>query len=91
MRELTKRELEEVNGGFGLPGAVLGAVTGGAIAAGRGAGWGGIATGVILGGVSGFFGGISAATTGLSRYMFGAYSVEVAYINDRATSGHTSS
>ena len=80
MRELTLKEVDEVSGGVGAVGAVLGGITGGAIAVAHGGGAANIISGVTLGAVSGFFGGIAGATSGITRYMFGAYSVETGVI-----------
>ena len=62
MRELTLEEMEQVAGGLGPAGAVIGGVSG-------------IIGGATLGAVGGFFGGIASATTGLGRAMFGGYAV----------------
>jgi uncharacterized membrane protein len=73
MRELTHDEIEEVSGGFGPAGAVLGAVGGGIAGAMGDNGLSGIVSGVAFGAVAGFFGGIAGATTGFARYSFGTY------------------
>ncbi|RDE07645.1 class IIb bacteriocin, lactobin A/cerein 7B family [Pelagibacterium lacus] len=78
MRELKTNEIEDVSGGVGPGGAVLGAVIGGVGAAVSGGNAGQIAGAALLGGVGGFFGAIAlggygGAVTG----MFGAKAVAV--------------
>ena len=85
MRELTYEEMEQVDGGLGP--LAFGAVMGGAYGAVSGYDSGGIPGaigGFALGSVTGFFGGIAAATTGVARVMFGAYSMGTHILNDRA-------
>jgi len=84
MRELTIDEIEQVNGGIGVYGAVLGAAGGAIGAAATGGGAAAIATGAIFGAASGFFGGIGAATFGFTRGMFTSYSLGVGGIGTRA-------
>ncbi|NKB34809.1 MAG: hypothetical protein GKR91_17070 [Pseudomonadales bacterium] len=80
MRELTLNEVEEVSGGFGLPGAVIGGIGGGLSSAVSGGNVGQIIGSTLTGAVGGFFGGIAGATTGAARYMFGAYAIETGVI-----------
>lgn len=80
MRELTEKEIMQVSGGFGPVGAVLGGAIGGGAAIASGESAGVVVSSTILGATSGFFGGIAAATSGLARYMFGAYAVEIGII-----------
>jgi len=76
MRELTVEETEMVNGGVGPGGAIIGAAigVGTSIALDKSIGET-IASGLI-GGVSGFFGGIATSryASSATRYMFGGYS-----------------
>ncbi len=90
MRELTLEEVEDVNGGFGVVGATIGAVTGGVSAAYNGGNAGQIAAATILGGVSGWFGGLASASSGFARGMWGAYAVEVGVIGNATTSDPSS-
>ena len=83
MRELTIEEMEQVDGGIGPGGAVLGAVVGAATGYQTG-GIAGAATGAAFGAVGGFFGGITLAATGISRLMFGAYTVETYLVGNAA-------
>ncbi len=78
MRELTDDELELVNGGVGLLGAAFTAVTAGGATAFNGGSVGEVVGATILGGVSGFFGGIALSpySSGLTTAMFGVFSVE---------------
>ena len=57
MKELTMEETNQVNGGYGVGGAALGAVIGGADAYLEGGDLGDVVIGTIFGGISGFFGG----------------------------------
>jgi len=85
MRELTYEEMEQVDGG--LAPLAYTAVAGGVYGAYSGYNSGGIPGaigGFALGSVSGFFGGIAAATTGVARVMFGAYSFGTYALNDAA-------
>ena len=80
MRQLTKAEVPLVGGGIGVVGAVIGGVANGYMAYHNGHGAGVIAGAVAVGAVSGFFGGIASATTGIARVMFGAYAIETGVI-----------
>lgn len=80
MRELTQSEIEQVSGGFGIPGAVIGGITGGLSSAAGGGNAGQIIGTAATGAVGGFFDGVAGATTGFGRYMFGAYAIEMGVI-----------
>ena len=85
MRELTYEEMEQVDGGVGP--LAFGAVMGGAYGAYSGYQSGGIPGaigGFAMGSVTGFFGGVAAATTGIARGMFAAYSFGTHMLNDNA-------
>ena len=85
MRELTYEEMEQVDGGLGP--LAFGTVLGGAYGAISGYDSGGIPGaigGFALGSVTGFFGGVAAATTGIARGMFTAYSIGTHMLNDIA-------
>ncbi len=84
MRELTIDEMEQVDGGIGFHGAVMGAAAGAIGAALTGGGVAEIATGAMFGAVSGFFGGIGGATVGITRGMFSGYSLGTGAIGTRA-------
>ena len=86
MRELTSEEIEQVSGGVGVLGAVIGAVVGGGSAAFNGGNVGNIIGGAALGAVSGFFGGIATASTGLARGLFSVYSIESGLMSSAAGS-----
>ncbi len=86
MRELTRSEIEEVSGGVGPAGALIGGITGGAISIAKGGGVGEVISGVAFGATSGFFGGIASAASGAGRYMFGAYAIETGIIGGIAGS-----
>lgn len=62
MRELTVDEIEEVEGGFGVWGAAIGAAVGLCTAVTSGANFGEGAVLVTAGAASGFFGGIAGQT-----------------------------
>ena len=87
MRELTHSEIEEVSGGFGPAGAVLGAASGGIAGAMGDNGVGGIIAGAAFGAVAGFFGGIAGASAGFARYSFGTYSLGVGAMGTQSASG----
>lgn len=76
MRELTYEEMEQVGGGLGpfAVGVVLGAAQG-TYSGYRSGGVPGAIAGFALGSVTGFFGGITAAASGVARGMFGAYAM----------------
>ena len=61
MRELSLVDVEKVNGGFLVAGAVGGALIGGIGAAAAGHSAGAIIGSAVLGGVGGFFGGLGGA------------------------------
>ena len=88
MRELTNEEIEQVSGGVGIWGAGIGAAIGGGSAVFNGAGFGQVVGATILGGVSGFFGGIATSryASGAASAMFGAYSVETGIMSSAAGS-----
>lgn len=86
MRELTDDELELVNGGVGPVGAALGGIAGGLTAVANGGNVGQIAASAAFGAASGFFGGIAATSTGITRMMFGAYSIEMGVLGSAPTS-----
>jgi lactobin A/cerein 7B family class IIb bacteriocin len=88
MRELTHKEVDEVSGGVGVVGAALGAVTAGVSAAYGNGSVGEVIGASVLGGVSGFFGGIATSryASGLTTAMFGAYSVETGVLASRVGS-----
>lgn len=86
MRELTSEEIEQVSGGFGPVGAVLGGLAGGLSSAATGGNFGQIVGGAAFGAAAGFFGGIASVTTGITRIMFGAYSVEMGVLSSATTS-----
>lgn len=76
MRELTAEEIDQVQGGFGPGGAVVGAIVSGAGSYLSGGNAGQIASAAILGGVAGFFGGLGGVamqSTGLAVGLIGAY------------------
>ncbi len=88
MRELTSEEIEQVGGGVGLFGAGIGAAIGGGSAVFNGASLGQVVGATILGGVSGFFGGIATSryASGAASFLFGAYSVESGIMSSAAGS-----
>ncbi len=88
MRELTSEEIEQVGGGVGLLGAGIGAAIGGGSALFNGASPGQVVGATILGGVSGFFGGIATSSFAGSaaRSMFGTFSVETGILSSAAGS-----
>jgi hypothetical protein len=86
MRELTIEEMEQVGGGAFLYGAALGGLAGGVSAYATGGNLGQIAAGVATGAAAGFFGGIAGASSGLTRMLFGAYTIEVGVIGNAANS-----
>ncbi|MEW5683129.1 MAG: hypothetical protein AB1780_12165 [Pseudomonadota bacterium] len=69
MQELTFEQVEEVNGGVGPWGAVVGGVVAGGQAALSGKSGGQIAGALFLGAASGFFGGAGAAAWGAGAKM----------------------
>lgn len=78
MRELTDYETQLVGGGVPLIGVpiVIGALTGGASQAIQSEGSiGQTALGAAVGAAAGFFGAVAAATTGVTRALYGTYSV----------------
>lgn len=87
MRELTQDEVEQVSGGVGPVGAVIGGLAGGIGAGLNNQGIGIIIASATFGAVSGFFGGIAGATTGFARYSFGTYAVGVGVLGGEASSG----
>jgi hypothetical protein len=75
MQELKFDQVGEVNGGFGLPGAILGGAIGGASSAFNGGGFGNIAGAIAFGAASGFFGGFVGHTgSRFANAMFGGKS-----------------
>lgn len=85
MRELSYKEIEEVSGGFGPTGAVIGAITGGIAGGISTRSVGGVLSGMAFGSVAGFFGGIASASTGFTRYAFGGYSVGTSAMGTAST------
>ena len=82
MRTLTVNEVDDVSGGIGVGGAVIGGAIGAGSAALNGAGAGQVVSAAIMGAVSGFFDGI--ATAGMGRMvsgMFGTYSVSTGILS----------
>ncbi|HAJ76808.1 MAG TPA: hypothetical protein DCM64_10170 [Gammaproteobacteria bacterium] len=82
MRELTDEEIEMVKGEFGVIGAGIGAASAGGSTALGGGSFGEVVGATLVGGVSGFFGGIAASrySSGLTSVFLGAYSVETGII-----------
>jgi hypothetical protein len=72
MQELTFEQVEEVSGGVGPWGAVVGGVIAGGSAALSGKSVGQIAGATVLGAASGFFGGAGAAAWNAGARMTGA-------------------
>ena len=81
MRELTVRETENIRGGWGVPGAGVGALTGAAGYLGHastsgGFSWGGLAratvTGAVLGAIAGPAGAVRAYFLPRSAFGLGA-------------------
>ena len=84
MRGLTVEEMEQVDGGIGVFGAVTGAAAGAIGAAVTGGGFREIATGAVFGAVSGFFLGVAGASSGFARAAFTVYGLETGAVGSRA-------
>ncbi|ARD43679.1 hypothetical protein [Colwellia sp. PAMC 21821] len=69
MRELNVNEIEKVNGG----GLVFGAVAGGASSYASGGDLGDVVAGAFMGGIAGFFGGAGAIIWGAGYRFTGAF------------------
>ena len=86
MRELTTKEMEQVDGGFGIPGAIIGAGLAGVTSIASGDSAGQVVASMGFGMMTGFYGGW-AATGGLQAgYRIGssAMGIASAYLNGRA-------
>ena len=83
MRELKNHELSEVTGGIGIAGAAIGAAIGAGGAIVNDASAGQVIGAAVVGGVSGFFGGIATSGLGggLSRGMFSIFAVETGILS----------
>ena len=83
MRELTDSELEEVVGGVGVVGAAIGGAIGAGGAYLSGSSAGEVVSAGILGGVSGFFGGIATAAgvPAIGRGLFSWFAVETGILS----------
>ncbi|MEQ8954793.1 MAG: hypothetical protein RLN96_10590 [Pseudomonadales bacterium] len=83
MRELTEVEMEEVCGGVGVVGAGIGAAIGAGSTYAGGGSAGEVISAGILGGVSGFFGGVATAAgvPALGRAMFSWFSIETGILS----------
>ena len=62
MRELTVKEMEQVDGGFGVPGAIVNGAYNGITSIGNGDSLGQVAANIGFGLATGFFGGGALAT-----------------------------
>ena len=88
MRELTSEEIDQVSGGVGVLGAGIGAAIGVGGAIVNGGSLGQVVGAGILGGVSGFFGGIATSSMAptFARSMFSLFSVETGIMSGAAGS-----
>lgn len=88
MRELTMEEMDEVVGGVGPVGAAIGVAVGAGSAAVQGGNAGEIIAGGILGGASGFFGGLATASGvgGFGRSLLATFAVETGIMSGSVTS-----
>ncbi len=86
MRELTIEEMEQVDGGFGIPGAIVGAGLAGVSSIASGDSAGQVVANIGFGMMTGFYGGwavVGGLQTGY-RVASGALGVTSAYLNGRA-------
>lgn len=75
MQELTMEEMDQVHGGFGPGGALVGAFLGGLSSYAAGHNVGQIAAYTIIGGVGGFFGGLGSAAMHVNAAGLGALGI----------------
>ncbi len=73
IQELTLEEMDQVHGGFGPTGAVVGAVIAGGGVALNGGNAGQVVAAAIFGGVSGFFGAVGMPASAIAVGLMGAY------------------